>query len=679
MTTPTLRSATAPGSGLGLDVEGLVFGCDYNPEQWDRSVWVDDIRLMKQAGINLVALNVFGWSQVEPAAGDFRFDDLDEIIALLTEAGIGVNLGTGTSSPPPWVTTAHPEILPMVADGTLRWPGGRQAWCPSSPIFRQLALRLVTATAQRYGAQPGVKLWHVSNELGCHNAHCYCDVSAAAFRVWLAAKYGTIEALNVAWATTFWSQHYTGFEEILPPRLTLSISNPAQTLDFDRFSSDELLSYYEAEAAAIREHSSLPVTTNFMVTAHINSQDYWQWAPRMDLIANDHYLDHRLPTPEGELSFTADVTRGLAGGRPWLLMESSTSAVNWQPVNHAKAPGQLKRNSLTHVARGADGICFFQWRASAQGAEKFHSALLPHAGTASRIWSEVVELGSIVGRLAEVAGSTVQSDIAVLFSWEAWWATDLDAHPSSELRYIEQVHSLYGALQEIGATVDIVRPGDDLSAYRLVVVPSLYLVSDEAAASVNDFVAGGGHVVVSFFSGIVDENDRVRLGGYPGAFRDMLGAVTDEFYPLGAGDSRALSDGSIATLWSESLRVTTATPIIHYTSGELPGVPAVTRNEYGAGVGWYLATALQPTSLAALLRRIVDEAGVRGIADTHSGVEIVRRRGTARDYIFVLNHTDQEVEHCFAGQELLSGTTVTTTATIEPGGVHVIRQERGNE
>jgi beta-galactosidase len=185
--------------------------------------------------------------------------------------------------------------------------------------------------------------------------------------------------------------------------------------------------------------------------------------------------------------------------------------------------------------------------------------------------------------------------------------------------------------------------------------------------------------VVSFFSGIVDENDRVRLGGYPGAFREMLGVVTDEFYPLGLDDSRALSDGSHATLWSESLRTTTATPIIHYTSGELPGVPAVTRNEFGAGVGWYIATALQPGSLAGLLRRIVDEAGVRGIADTHSGVEIVRRRGTSRDYIFVLNHTDQHVEHCFAGEELLSGTTVTTTATIEPGGVHVIRQERGNE
>jgi beta-galactosidase len=667
----------SPVTGLGLDVDGLVFGCDYNPEQWDRAVWLEDVRLMTEAGVNLVAINVFGWSKVERRAGEFDFADLDEIIGLLTEAGIGVNLGTGTSSPPPWVTTAHPEILPMGADGTRRWPGGRQAWCPSSPVFRELALKLVAVTAERYGSHPNVKLWHVSNELGCHNAHCYCDVSAAAFREWLVDHYGSVEAVNSAWGTTFWSQHYAEWDEILPPRLTLSISNSAQVLDFDRFSSDELLSYYRAEAETIRLYSDLPITTNFMVTAHIRSQDYWQWAPEMDVIANDHYLDYRLPLPERELSFAADATRGLAGGRPWLLMESSTSAVNWQPVNHAKTPGQLLRNSLTHVARGADGVCFFQWRASAQGSEKFHSALLPHAGTESRIWNEVLELGSVLQRISEIAGSTVHSDIAVLFSWESWWAADLDSHPSSELRYIEQVHAMYEALLEIGATVDIVRPGDNLDKYRMVVVPHLYLVSHEAAAVVNDFVNAGGHAVVTFFSGIVDENDRVRLGGYPGAFRNMLGVVSEEFYPLAPGETLLLSDGSSASLWSEQLRLTTATPVAEYADATLEGVPAVTRNDFGDGVGWYVASKLSTAALAALLRRVVVEAGAVALADTRSGVEIVRRRGDKRDYVFVLNHTNESVDHCFEGQELISGEVVTTIATIEPGGVHVIRQERG--
>lgn len=668
-------TSRTPARALGLDVDGLVFGCDYNPEQWDSSVWADDVRLMQQAGINLVAINIFGWSQVEPRDGSFQFGDLDRIIALLTEAGIGINLGTGTSSPPPWLTTAHPEILPTAADETRRWPGGRQAWCPSSPVFREKAIRLVTVTAERYGSHPGVKLWHVSNELGCHNAHCYCDESAAAFRRWLRSRYGDIEALNAAWGTTFWSQHYAEWDEILPPRTTLSLANSAQQLDFDRFSSDELLSYYRAEAEAVRRFSSVPVTTNFMVTAHIKTQDYWTWADDMDVIANDHYLDHRLPVPGRELSFAADVTRGIAGGQPWLLMESSTSAVNWQPINHAKSAGQLKRDSLTHLARGADGVCFFQWRASVRGAEKFHSALLPHSGTGSRIWSEVVELGSIMGRLSEIVGTAVTSDIAFVFSWESWWATDLDAHPSSDLRYLDQVHALYAALLDVGATVDVVAPGAPLDGYRLVVVPTLYLVSDDDAAVINEFVSGGGHAVVTFFSGIVDETDGIRLGGYPGAFREMLGVTVDEFYPLGAGDVLTLTDGSTSTLWSENLSLTAATSIAEYASGPLSGVPAVTRNDHGQGVGWYLATELAPDALSGLLRRIVVEASAREFVELAPGVEVVRRRGADRDYVFILNHTDQPVAHPFAGQELLSEAAVTTTGTVDAGGVHIIRQE----
>lgn len=661
---------------LGLGVDGLVFGCDYNPEQWDPSVWREDIALMAEAQINLVAINVFGWSQIQPRPGEFTFDALDEVIGLLTDAGIGINLGTGTASPPPWVTTAYPEILPTAADGTRRWPGGRQAWCPSSPVFRRLALDLVEATVKRYGSHPGIRLWHVSNELGCHNAHCYCDVSAAAFRDWLRVRYRTIDALNAAWGTTFWSQRYSAWDEILPPRTTLSLSNSAQAIDFDRFSSDELLSYYRAETALIREHSHLPVTTNFMVTAHIKSQDYWSWAPHMDVIANDHYLDYRLPVPERELSFSADLTRGLAHGLPWLLMENSTSAVNWQPINHAKDPGQMMRNALSHVARGADGVCFFQWRASIQGAEKFHSALVPHSGTGSRVWREAIELGQVMNRLGELSGSRVHSDIAILFSWESWWAVDLEALPSQEVRYLEQLHAVYGAMVELGATVDLVQPGAPLDRYRLVIVPNLYLVSDEAAAVINDYVTAGGHAVVTFFSGIVDVDDRVRPGAYPGAFRQTLGIEAEEFSPLSPGASIALSDGSVARLWSERLTVTTASAVAHYTSGPLAGVPAITRNESGRGVAWYLATALDPADLTRLLTRVAAEARVTAIAASGTGVEIVRRRGDFADWVFILNHTSEPIFHQFTGFDLVSQEPITHVTPLGAGRVHVVRQER---
>lgn len=655
---------------------GLIYGCDYNPEQWDRAVWADDVRLMVEAGVTLVAVNIFGWSSVEPVSGEYRFDDLDEVIRLLHEGGIGVNLGTGTSSPPPWLTTQHPEILPQAADGTTRWPGGRQAWCPSSPVFREHALALTRATAQRYGSHPAVRLWHISNELGCHNAHCYCDVSAAAFRVWLRERYGSIDALNAAWGTTFWSQHYAEWDEILPPRETLSFRNPAQTIDFNRFSSDELLSYYRAEAAVIRESSSLPVTTNFMVTAHIRSQDYWQWAPAVDLVSNDHYLDHRLPAPERELSFAADATRGLAGGHPWLLMEHATSAVNWQPQNRAKDAGEMMRNSLTHVARGADGVCFFQWRASRQGSEKFHSAMVPHAGTDTRVWREAVELGQLMGRLGEVAGSRVQAQVALVFSWESWWATDLETHPSDQVTYLEQVHAVYEALWALGVTVDVVQPGASLEGYRLAVVPALYLVSDAHAAELDRFVAAGGSAFVTFFSGIVDENDSVRLGGYPGAFRSLLGVTTEEFYPLPAGATLALDDGTTASIWAELLHPTTAEVVTRFADGQLPGGPAVTRNRVGDGWAWYAATALDGSALVTLLSDVCEHAAVETSALGAAGTEVVRRRGDQFDYVFVLNHGRTPVIHDFDGYDLVGQRDIVAPAQLPAGGVHIIRQPR---
>jgi beta-galactosidase len=487
----------------------------------------------------------------------------------------------------------------VAADGTTRFPGGRQAWCPSSPVFREYALRLVEQVARRYGQHPALDLWHVSNELGCHNALCYCEASAAAFRVWLERRYATVEALNKAWGTAFWSQRYSSFDDVQPPRAALSMRNPAQLLDFRRFSSDALLDHYRAEAEVLRRHSPVPITTNFMVTAHIRTQDYWSWAADMDVIANDHYLDHRLPDPAAELSFAADLTRGLAGGRPWMLMETSTGAVNWQPYNVAKEPGQLVRDALTHVARGADAICFFQWRASTQGAEKFHSAIVPHAGTDTAVWREVLELSATLKKLSEVAGTTVNADTALIFSWESWWATDTEARPSQDLHYLDQVHAAYNALRELGITTDIVRPGADLSRYRSVVIPCLHMVSDQEAASITDFVGAGGRAVITFYSGIVDPDDRVRLGGYPGAFRELLGVSSEEFAPLQPGATAPLADGTQATLWTERLRLTTAKPELTYANGH----PAVTSNHFGAGEAWYIATALPTPTLRDVLNR----------------------------------------------------------------------------
>ncbi|MFE1646089.1 beta-galactosidase [Microbacterium sp. P01] len=660
---------------------GIAFGCDYNPEQWSPDVWREDAALMREAGIDLVAINIFGWARLQRPDGTFDFTDLDAVIELLHAHGIRINLGTGTASPPPWLTTRHPEILPMVEDGTRRYPGGRQAWCPSSAVFRHAALTVVAAVAERYGSHPAVALWHVSNELGCHNAYCHCETSTNAFRAWLRAKYATIDGLNAAWGTAFWSQTYTDWSEILTPRATLSTRNPGQMLDYRRFSSDALREYYIAEANVIRRHSDRPVTTNFMVTAHISALDYWSWAPEMDVIANDHYLDHRLGAPAAELSFAADLTRGIAQGEPWLLMEHSTGAVNWQPTNLAKLPGEMLRNSLAHVARGADGVCFFQWRASLQGSEKFHSALLPHAGTASAVWDEALELGQAVGSIAEVQGSRVVSEAAILFSWDAWWATDAENRPSTAITYLEQVHSAYEAMRAVGVTVDVVHPDSDLTAYRLIVVPALHLVTDRASARLDEAVAGGAHTLITFYSGIVDENDRVRPGGYPGAWRSLLGVRVDEFAPVMPGTALTLTSGAGATLWTERIVVSDAEVIDRFADGPATGMPAITRRRSSgptdaAGDAWYVGTMLNPADLTRLVQRVVEGAGIVPEPGAGPDVEVVRRRmDDGRAWRFVINHSTDTVEVSGSGTELLSGQRVRGALTIPPGSVRVLREE----
>ncbi|NYI04883.1 beta-galactosidase [Allostreptomyces psammosilenae] len=655
----------------------MSFGGDYNPEQWPERVWDEDVALMREAGVDLVSVGIFSWALLQPGPDEFRFDWLDRVLDKLYAGGVRVSLATATASPPPWLTRAHPEMLPERADGTRLWPGGRQAFCPSSPVYREHALALTRAIAERYREHPGLAVWHVGNELGCHNAHCYCDVSAEAFRRWLRRRYGTVEELNRAWGTRFWSQAYGDFAEVLPPRQNPAIGNPTQALDFRRFSSDELLENYRLEKAVLREVTPhVPVTTNLMVADNVRDMDYWSWAGEMDVIANDHYLEAANPRAHQELAFSADLTRSLAGGRPWMLMEHSTSAVNWQPRNRAKDPGELRRNSLSHVARGADAVMFFQWRASLAGAEKYHSAMLPHAGTDTKVWRETVRLGGDLDRLAEVRGSTVRAEVAMVFDWQAWWAVELDSHPSVDVRYLDRLHDLYRSLWERGVTVDFVHPGADLDGYRLVLVPTLYTVANADAARLAEFVAAGGTALVTYFSGIVDENDHVRPGGYPGAYRELLGVRTEEFHPLLEGERVRLDDGTEADVWTEALHLAGAEAVTRYLDGPLPGTPAVTRHRHGDGTAWYVATRLAEEATDALVGRLLEEAGVTPAAPTRPGVEVVRRTGADAEYLFVLNHTDTPAEVPAEGAELLTGTPVTGTLTVPAGEAAVVRMIR---
>ncbi|AUG28492.1 MULTISPECIES: beta-galactosidase [Microbacterium] len=624
------------------------YGADYNPEQWSRDVWAEDMRLMREAGVNIVSLAIFSWALLEPRPGEFDFGWLDEVIDLLHENGIDVDLATATASPPAWLSQRHPEILPQTEDGTVLWPGARQHWRPTSPVFRTHALRLVRALAERYRDHPAIVAWHISNELGCHNLYDYSDDAAAAFRTWLRDRYGTLDALNEAWGTAFWSQHYTEWEQILPPRTAPTHRNPGQRLDFERFSSDAVRDHLRAEAAVLAELTpDIPFTTNFMVAQNVRDIDYPTWAGDVDFISNDHYLR---PGELGrdDVSFWANLTGNIAEGRPWFLMEHAPSAVNWREVNPPKRPGELMRDALTHVGHGADAVCFFQWRQSRAGGERFHSGMVPHAGEHSRVFRDVAALGARLGELGAVTGShRERARVALVFDYESWWVSGRDSHPSDALRYDDETLAWYRALLDLGVRADVVPVAASLDGYDVVVAPMLHVVPDALRTRLEHVVRSGRHLVTTAFSGIVDQHDRVWLGGYPGALREVLGVTVEEFVPLLADETARLASGAVATHWSERIsHVADDVEVLDtYAAGDLAGMPAVTRRRVGAGSATYVSADTGRDGARAVLERLAGDIGaLAGDPLAADGrLEVIVRVDAARRHVFVVNRTDDEV------------------------------------
>ncbi|WP_329478540.1 beta-galactosidase [Kribbella sp. NBC_01484] len=630
----------------------LWYGGDYNPEQWDPAVWKEDVDLMRQAGVNLVTVGVFSWSSLEPSPGRYEFGWLDRVLDSLHDGGVSVDLATPTASPPPWFSRLHPEALPVTADGVRLTHGSRDTYCACAPAYREAARGIARALAERYHDHPALAMWHVHNEYG---TTCHCSLAAERFRTWLRERYGSLDRLNEAWTTAFWSQGYGEWEDIQPPRKTQYLVNPTQFLDYRRFWSDELLAAYLEQKAELRKVSELPITTNFVFGGWV-PVNHARWAAEVDVVAIDHYPDQAGIDAEEQTAFGADLARSWAGGKPWLLMEQAAGTLNDGHRLHPKEPGRMALHSLSHIARGSQGALSFQWRASRGGAEMYHSAMVPHAGADSRMFREVVELGSLLPRLAEAAQSEVVADVAILWDVECWWAMQGTHLPSSSLDYLAAVRTAHRQFWRAGVTVDFASPAADLSPYKMVVVPSLYVVSDEAAANLAAYVERGGQLVVGYFSGIVDPDLRVRLGGYPGAFTELLGVRVEEFHPLPVDGEVALSSGGRGRLWSEDVRAVSAEVVDRYAGGVLDGKPAITRRDVGAGSAWYVSTELD------------DETAERLLGLSESPVEIVRRRSGDTTWTFLFNHRDAEVVVPADGSELVVG-----ELPLRPGGYAVVR------
>ncbi|MGW9131566.1 beta-galactosidase [Streptomyces sp. NPDC055681] len=643
----------------------ILFGGDYNPEQWPEEVWEDDVRLMKDAGVNSVTLGVFSWAKIEPRPGAREFGWLDRLMDLMHTHGIGVVLATPTASPPPWMGAQHPETLPRAEDGSIVWYGSRQQFCASSPVYRRYAASLTEDLAARYADHPALTVWHINNE---YCTHCWCDGTAAHFRRWLRGRYSTIEALNEAWGTAFWSQRYDTWEQILPPRKAQYMKNPTQVLDFKRFTSDALMECYLAERDIVARHTpDIPVTTNFMPLW--SGQDAWAWSAQEDIVSVDIYPDPKDPQGAQYNAMLADMTRSQAAG-PWMLMEQAAGPVNWRGVNHPKPAGLNRLWSLQSVARGADAVCYFQWRQSRQGAEKFHSGMVTHAGENGRTFREVKQLGAELATIgATVSGADVPAEVAILHDWDSWWAGAQEGRPSKLVDYTEIVQSWHRALWESGICTEFARPEADLSRFRMVAVPQLYLLTDAAIDNLVAYVRGGGTLVCGFFSGVADVDDRIRPGGMDERLRELLGIRTlHEWWPLDA-DTTVACDGFRAAVWSEELEAEPDTEIVSaYRGGELDGLPAVLRKDRA----YYVSTLPEPEALRALLGGIAAQAGAGPVlAGLPEGVEAVRRG----DLLFLLHHGRGAVTVPVPGAmvDLLTGAAVDDSVELGRYGVAVLR------
>lgn len=745
----------------------MYYGGDYNPEQWPEHVWHEDMELMRQAGVNLVTVGVFSWSRLEPSPDVYDFGWLDRVLDLLHTNGIRVNLATPTAQPPPWFPE---EARNVTSDGVRMTHGSRDTYCVSAPPYREKSHQITTKLHERYGQHPALAMWHVHNEYG---SWCHCDHTAIAFRVWLRARYGTLNALNNAWTTAFWSQHYSVWDQILPPRTTQYLPNPSQTLDFRRFLSDELLSHFQEQKAILRP-SGVPITTNFVFGAWV-PVNHREWARHVDLVSIDHYPSEDPPT---ETAFAANLARSwanphpqqandrpstgdhsgvegrsgpravgplraddrlgveappgagdragvseppldgqpraagrlrtserpeveghpgagersLAGGKGWLLMEQG--ALTYTEARMLpKRPGEITRLSLSHIARGSLGALFFQWRASRGGAELWHGGMVPHAGPDSRIFREIRELGAMLSRiegaikeisrpidgsvgagpghttLEGLVGVTSEAatpdaaagwggGVAVLWDVESWWALQSPGLPAADIDYLDAVRQAHRVLYRHGVSTDFAHVGDDLSGYRMVLVPCHYLMTDDQADNLRRYVEGGGTLVVSYLSGVADEHARVRLGGYPGALRDLLGIRVEEFHPL--EHPVTLSNGATGTLWSEVVQLKGAEALATYPDG----TPAITRH----GRAVYISTRLTDDALADLIGVKPHPGGPDGLMSHAEGLELVRRGGL----LFAINHSAREhpVEKAF---DVLTGTTIDR---LPPGGVAVLKSRR---
>lgn len=627
----------------------MLYGGDYNPNQWPREVWEEDMRLFQKAGINSATVNVFSWAKLQPNEGTYDFSELDDVIDMLGRENYDIVLATSTGAMPAWLVKNYPEVARVDFEGRRHKFGQRHNHCPNSAVYQKFAGKLVEELARRYGKNPHIACWHINNE---YNTGCYCENCEKAFRIWLQKKYGTLEAVNAAWNTEFWGHTFHEWDEIVAPSglsdgmgfgWTRKTAFAGISIDYDRFLSDSLLENYKMERDIIRRYDpDTPITTNLMGT--YKGLDYFKWAKEMDIVSWDNYPAYN--TPWSETAMRHDLMRGLKG-QPFMLMEQTPSQQNWQAYNSLKRPGQMRAQSWQTVAHGADTIQFFQLRRSKGACEKFHGAVISHSGSGeTRVFRECAQLGAELQALGDqLLGAGNPAEVGVLFDWDNYWAMEYTSGPSVDLKYCAQIHQYYRYFYEKHIPVDMIPVDADFSRYKAIVAPVLYMVKEGVAEALEAFVEAGGTLITGFMSGIVDQSDNVHLGGYPGPLRKLCGVWAEEIDALAPEQSNTLrfagGGESKCGLLCDILHLEGAQAIASYGGDFYAGTPAVTRNNCGKGVAYYVGTQPDQDGLAKILDQFAQDGGLAPLIQEETPLEVVRRVKDGTEFWFILNLTGQ--------------------------------------
>ena len=634
----------------------LLHGADYNPEQWldYPEILKRDIELMKESNCNVMSVGMFSWSMLEPREGEYNLDWLEKIINGMYDNGIYTILSTPSAARPIWLAQKYPEVLRVNENRVRNLFGGRHNHCYTSPVYREKTAQINRELAKRFADNPAIIMWHLSNEYG---GECHCPLCQEEFRGWIKDKYKTLENLNSAWWTTFWSHRYTGWDQVESPALHGEMGVHGLNIDWKRFVTDRTIDFMNHETASVREYTpDLPVTINMMY--YYEGLNYFKFKDHIDIVSWDSYPTwHKKEDVEigVDTAMYHDIMRSIKK-EPFLLMESSPSSTNWQGVSKLKHPGMHKLSSIQAVAHGSDSVQYFQWRKSMGSSEKLHGAVVDHYGkNDTRVFQDVKEVGQF---LADISGSCrgeTEAEVAIIFDWENMWAINDSQGPRNiGMKYKEAVQSHYKAFWQMGVPVDFVDMECDLSGYKIVVGPMLYMLRSGIAEKIEGFVKNGGVFVTTYWSGIVNETDLCFLGGFPGPLKEVMGIWSEEIDGLYDHDSNHITylEGNQLNL-NGSFEVKELCDLIHlsgavalaqYESDFYKGRPALTVNEFGEGKAYYMAARSNDEFHYKFYRKLVGDSNIKLAIDAQlpEGVTAQVRTVEEREYIYIMNFTNEE-------------------------------------